>query len=235
MIQKGADPDLCDNDGWSPVYRAALINKLDMVKALVNHKANVNIPDRRGHTALDVTKNQKYVTFYSNMEQNQGKNQANDFNKDRESLSPGSIFMEKFDLRTDETAEIINSCLEALKQPGAVLLIPTETVYGLVCRWNDKTAVKRIYELKGREKAKPLALFVDSVNTLKKFDFHLNENAEKLASKLCPGALTVVVPTSTGDTLGFRIPDHPFVLKLLRELVFRWHQPVRTVPVKLMH
>ena len=128
--------------------------------------------------------------------------------------------MKKFDLRTDETAEIINSCLEALKLPGAVLLIPTETVYGLVCRWDDKAAVERIYELKGREKAKPLALFVDSVDTLKKFDFYLNQNAEKLASKLCPGALTVVVPTPAGDTLGFRIPDHPFVLKLLRELGF---------------
>jgi L-threonylcarbamoyladenylate synthase len=128
--------------------------------------------------------------------------------------------MKKFDLQTDKTTEIINSCVDALKQPGAVLLIPTETVYGLVCRWDDKAAVERIYELKGREKAKPLALFVDSVDTLKKFDFHLNKNAEKLAAKLCPGALTVVVPGSAGDTLGFRIPDHPFVLKLLRELGF---------------
>jgi len=128
--------------------------------------------------------------------------------------------MQKFDLRTDEITEIVNSCIEILKRPGTVLLIPTETVYGLVCRWDDKAAVERIYELKGREKAKPLALFVDSVGTLKKFDFHLNENAEKLASKLCPGALTIVVPASAGETLGFRIPDHPFVLKLLRELGF---------------
>lgn len=128
--------------------------------------------------------------------------------------------MKIFNLQTDKIAEIIDCCIEALKQPGAVLLIPTETVYGLVCRWDDKAAVERIYELKGREKAKPLALFVDSVETLKKFDFYLNQNAEKLASKFCPGALTVVVPTPAGDTLGFRIPDHPFVLKLLREIGF---------------
>lgn len=126
--------------------------------------------------------------------------------------------MKKFDLRKDDTVEIIDDCVEVLKRPGAVLLVPTETVYGLVCRWDDKKAVDRIYELKGREKAKPLALFADSVGTLKKFDLYLNENAEKLASKLCPGALTVVVPTPAGDTLGFRIPDHPFVLKLLRKL-----------------
>ena len=81
-----------------------------------------------------------------------------------------------------------------------------------------KRPFERIYELKGREKAKPLALFADSVNTLKKFDLYLNQNAEKLAEKLCPGALTVVVPTPAGDTLGFRIPDHPFILKLLQKI-----------------
>lgn len=63
MIKKGADPNLCDNDGWSPVYRAALINKLDIIKALVNNKANINIPDRHGHTALDVTKSQAIRKF----------------------------------------------------------------------------------------------------------------------------------------------------------------------------
>jgi L-threonylcarbamoyladenylate synthase len=126
--------------------------------------------------------------------------------------------VKEFNLQTDDIAQIIDCCVEALTRPGAVLLVPTETVYGLVCRWDDKAAVQRIYELKGREKAKPLALFADSVDTLKKFNFCLNENAEKLAAKLCPGALTVVVPTPVGDTLGFRIPDHPFVLELLQKI-----------------
>jgi L-threonylcarbamoyladenylate synthase len=128
--------------------------------------------------------------------------------------------MKKINLKSDDIGEIIDSCVEALKLPGAVLLVPTETVYGLVCRWDDKAAVERIYELKGREKYKLLALFVDSVDTLKKFDFYLNENAEKLASTLCPGALTVVVPTPAGNTLGFRIPDHPFVLELLQKTAY---------------
>lgn len=126
--------------------------------------------------------------------------------------------MKKFDLEQNETAEIIACCLEAFKRPGGVLLVPTETVYGLVCRWDDKKAIERIYELKGREKAKPLALFADSVATLKKNAVYLNQTAEKLASKLCPGALTVIVPTLTVGTVGFRIPDHPFILELLRKL-----------------
>ena len=128
--------------------------------------------------------------------------------------------MKKYNLGKDETAEIIDCCVEVLNRPGSVLLAPTETVYGLVCRWDDKEAVERIYELKGREKAKPLALFTDSVDTLKKFDLYLNKTAEKLAGKLCPGALTIVVPTPAGDTLGFRIPDHPFILELLQKLSY---------------
>jgi L-threonylcarbamoyladenylate synthase len=124
--------------------------------------------------------------------------------------------MRRFDLHTDNPEMVIDSCLGTLQKPGAVLLIPTETVYGLVCRWDDKEAVKRIYELKGREKGKPLALFADSVATLKKHNIYLNNNAEKLAAALCPGALTIVVPSPSGDTVGFRIPDHAFVLKLLR-------------------
>ena len=124
--------------------------------------------------------------------------------------------MQRFDLKNDKLETIINSCLSALQMPGAVLMIPTETVYGLVCRWDDQKAVERIYELKGREKGKPLALFADSVATLKKHDIYLNSNAKKLAAALCPGALTVVVPTPEGNTVGFRIPDHDFVLELLR-------------------
>ena len=123
--------------------------------------------------------------------------------------------MQRFDLKNDKLETIIDSCLSALQMPGAVLMIPTETVYGLVCRWDDQKAVERIYELKGREKGKPLALFADSVATLKKHDIYLNSNAEKLAAVLCPGALTVVVPTPEGNTVGFRIPDHDFVLELL--------------------
>ena len=124
--------------------------------------------------------------------------------------------MQRFDLKNDKLETIIDSCLSALQMPGAVLMVPTETVYGLVCRWDDQKAVERIYELKGREKGKPLALFADSVATLKKHDIYLNSNAKKLAAALCPGALTVVVPTPEGNTVGFRIPDHDFVLELLR-------------------
>lgn len=128
--------------------------------------------------------------------------------------------MKKYSLQEDEHAEIIAGCGKALETPGCVLLVPTETVYGLVCRRDDQKAVQRIYELKGREQGKPLALFADSVATLKKFGVHLNRNAEKLAAEFCPGPLTVVVPAPDGATVGFRIPDHQFILELLKKLQY---------------
>jgi L-threonylcarbamoyladenylate synthase len=107
-------------------------------------------------------------------------------------------------------------CSDALKKENTVLLIPTETVYGLVCAFSDSQAVKKIYELKKRESAKPLALFVHDISILEKHGFTIPENVKKLVRALCPGSVTFVVPQPDDSTLGFRIPDHNFVLELLR-------------------
>ena len=115
-------------------------------------------------------------------------------------------------------SEIIEKCVISLKKPGAVLLVPTETVYGLVCRISDKIAVNRIYELKKRSENKPLALFVRRTSMLEHITGPMPEEAEILASKFCPGPITIIVPDKSGAKTGFRIPDHPFILGLLEEL-----------------
>lgn len=107
-------------------------------------------------------------------------------------------------------------CAETLKRPGAVLLIPTETVYGLVCVWNDAAGRERIYDLKSRAGDKQLALFVRSAGDVERHTGHrLPEAALRLAEAFCPGPLTIVVELASNFTLGFRIPDHPLVLDLL--------------------
>lgn len=105
-------------------------------------------------------------------------------------------------------AEILNT------RPGSVLLVPTETVYGLVCRWDDPAGRARIYELKHRSENKPLAAFIPSVEALPE-EAVLPEAARKLAAVFCPGPVTLVVPDKSGGTFGFRIPDHPFIRELL--------------------
>lgn len=102
-----------------------------------------------------------------------------------------------------------------LNRPGSVLLVPTETVYGLVCSWNDPAARTRIYELKHRAENKPFAAFIPEPGALPE-DVILPDAAWKIAEKFCPGPITLVVPDRSGGTFGFRIPDHPFIARLLK-------------------
>ena len=63
-----------------------------------------------------------------------------------------------------ETA--VQEAVRILNQPGSVLLVPTETVYGLVCSWHDSAARARIYELKHRSENKPFAAFIPDLDSL---------------------------------------------------------------------
>ena len=105
---------------------------------------------------------------------------------------------------------------EVLQKPGAVALVPTETVYGLVARVSDNAAYKKIFELKQRSAAKVLGWFVYDWRELDSMGVQLAGLPEQLAEKYCPGAVTIIAPLEEGGTLGFRSPDHPFLRELLK-------------------
>lgn len=107
--------------------------------------------------------------------------------------------------------------VQALNRPGGVVLAPTETVYGLICARADAEAVERIYELKRRPASKQLANFVPDLAAVENaVSAPVPENAKKFVRAFCPGPITLVIPDGKGGTYGFRIPDHPFILGLLR-------------------
>lgn len=108
------------------------------------------------------------------------------------------------------------AALKLLSEPGSVLLAPTETVYGLICAADDPAARERIYHLKHRPRNKMLANFVSSLDIVRKEVGTIPETAERIAEKFCPGPVTLVIPDGNDGTYGFRIPDHPFMLALLR-------------------
>ncbi len=111
----------------------------------------------------------------------------------------------------------LNSILRVLKQPGAVLLLPTETVYGLVCNWNDPEAREKIYRLKSRDSRKPLGIFAADAAMLQSAGAVINAQAQILMEHLMPGPLTLIVPCENNTTIGFRIPDHPLLAAILRQ------------------
>lgn len=112
---------------------------------------------------------------------------------------------------------------------GEVVAVPTETVYGLAGNALDEKAVLSIFEIKNRPSFDPLIVHTDSLEKVKTFVSDLPEKAEKLAEHFWPGPLTLllqkktIVPdlvTSGLDTVAVRIPDHPLILELLRDLDF---------------
>ena len=131
--------------------------------------------------------------------------------------------MEKYELHFDhrnptigDTLELLASvCADKLNDSGSVVLVPTETVYGLIGKYGDAAAIDRIYELKKRAENKPLALFIANVLQLEEFGLNPPEAAYKLVENFCPGPITVVFDGPDGNTIGFRIPDHPLVLRIL--------------------
>lgn len=127
--------------------------------------------------------------------------------------------------------QIIKSCVLALKQ-GKVLAYPTDTCYGLAVDVGSMTAIKKLYQIKGRNFNKPVHIVVPSVSYAKKIAVW-NKSAEKLAKKFWPGAVTLVLPlagnglkpspvlralSANTGSIGLRMPKNKTALDLAEAL-----------------
>ena len=122
--------------------------------------------------------------------------------------------------------DVVKKTADILKK-GAVVAHPTETVYGLAANIYDEAAVQKIYDIKGRRTAKPLSLMVDNITTVEEIVGGISPFARKFMEHFLPGSVTVVLPFKkkvdipffeNRETIGFRIPDYPFCLELLKEV-----------------
>lgn len=104
---------------------------------------------------------------------------------------------------------------DVLRRDDGVLLVPTETVYGLVCDAAHEAARAKIYEMKRRPASKLLTLFFASRQAAEAAFPAMPETAKRFAAAFCPGPVTLIVPDG-GAFTGFRIPDHPALLNLLK-------------------
>jgi len=100
---------------------------------------------------------------------------------------------------------------EALRA-GKVVLIPTETVVGLV---SSETGLSRMQEMKRRDPGKAVALLCSSPEEALALARNTPLLAEKLAASFWPGPLTLVLDAPEGGTVGVRVPDHSAVRALL--------------------
>ncbi len=108
-------------------------------------------------------------------------------------------------------AEIIRRAC-ALLEAGELVVVPTETVYGIACAPEH---LEKLYAAKERERGKPIARLAASCGQVEALGAKFGKDGRALAQKYWPGPLTLVLDTPDGTT-GFRVPAHEVPLALAR-------------------
>ncbi|MCX8032051.1 MAG: peptide chain release factor N(5)-glutamine methyltransferase [Thermoleophilia bacterium] len=138
-----------------------------------------------------------------------------------EAVMPGAPILSLDDL-DDRFLKELREALAA----GAIIGIPTDTVYGIAARWDSREGVERLFVAKGRSASAPVAVLFCSVEQVIANLPDIDEKAVRVLRALLPGPYTFVVATKTPrpplvgteDSLGVRVPDYPAVLGLIDRL-----------------
>jgi L-threonylcarbamoyladenylate synthase len=137
--------------------------------------------------------------------------------------SPRPIVMINHLPPPSDLVDPIAQAVEALRQSQLVVL-PTETVYGLGALASDPVAVRRLFATKGRPVDHPLIVHVANGAAIDTWAYDIPDAARTLAAMFWPGPLTMVLkkrpevlPEVTGGlgTVALRVPNHPVALAVL--------------------
>lgn len=105
---------------------------------------------------------------------------------------------------------------------GGIGVLRTDTLYGVVARAADEAAVRRIYELKGRDDDKSPIVLINSTNQV--FD-QLDESHKSYVQGVWPGPVSVIIPSRKAptwlrrgnDSVAYRMPDDNNLRTLFRQ------------------
>lgn len=117
----------------------------------------------------------------------------------------------QFEQALEKSIEILNA--------GGLVVFPTDTIYGLAAKFDNLSAIQKIYNVKDRDQTKALAVLVGNISQVEDVSDEIPRIAKRLMEKFWPGALTIVLqkrkeivtPLSQDDSIGIRIPDDRFV------------------------
>lgn len=120
------------------------------------------------------------------------------------------------ELERDGIPECATAAARVLRA-GGIVFAPTDTIYGLLLRYNDRQAVERLYALKGRDADKRLLALVPDAGTAAAL---AAVPLPPFAARLWPGPLTLVFPVAGSHPLGWetqavRVPASPWLAALL--------------------
>ena len=125
------------------------------------------------------------------------------------------------------TPEVLDAATAVLAR-GGVLVIPTDSVYGIGCvATSDNPAHRRIFEIKRRNLSQTLPWLIADPLDLSRFGSEVGPWVQRVAEAFWPGALTIVVKASTevpedyvaqDGTIALRVPDSTLVRTLARRV-----------------
>ncbi len=130
---------------------------------------------------------------------------------------------ERFDFTGDELAPAYRAAVDAI-EAGDLVVMPTDTVYGLAADAFKADAVQRLLDAKGRGRDMPPPVLISVVESLDALATDVPDNGRKLCEEFWPGPLTVICHAQTslmwdlGETQGtvaLRVPDHENTRELL--------------------
>lgn len=125
-----------------------------------------------------------------------------------------------------ENREVAITAATSAVQSGQLVVIPTDTVYGIGCDAFDADAVHRLLAAKGRGRDVPPPVLIGEMRTLDGIATDIEPYVRDLVERFWPGALTVVVRAQpslawdlgeTQGTVAVRMPDDEIALAVLKE------------------
>lgn len=120
-----------------------------------------------------------------------------------------------------------NDNLNTALERGEVIAFETDTVWGIGVLPESEEGVDKIYEIKHRDRSKPLILMSDDIKYLLPYVENLPPSGKLIAEKYFPGAVTLVVKksertpdyiTNSMPTVGIRIPNHEGFRNLCKKI-----------------
>jgi len=98
---------------------------------------------------------------------------------------------------------------------GGLVIIPTETVYGIAANMLNKKTVERLYKIKQRPEDKPFSLHIDRKEKIEDFARDIPVSAYRLIEKFWPGPLTLLLKSKDKGKVGLRLPDNEIARRVI--------------------
>lgn len=142
----------------------------------------------------------------------------------------------RINLRSQRDIRSVVKTVTQVLQSGGLVVLPTETVYGIGAAVMDPNAVAKLLELKRRRPENPFAVAIRGIAELERFLPDLSDVQKRLPRRVWPGPLTLVFSVKENDpffheipsqsrpyieshgNVAFRVPNHPLTFEVLKNL-----------------